>query len=125
MSIVALLLPFIILLSVALLYVVIRNRRNHLKHKKEIFSNELYLRKIIQSYNKDEMETEPTNVELHELIGEGAFGIVRKGVLKPSNMQIAVKMLKGIDDCTLYHSKKELQFFADTFFRRLCRECKH
>lgn len=41
------------------------------------------------------MEIEPSNVELYELLGEGAFGIVRKGLLKPTNKPIAVKMLKG------------------------------
>lgn len=55
----------------------------------------MYLRKLIQSHNKDEMEIEPANVELYEILGEGAFGIVRKGVLKPANTPIAVKMLKG------------------------------
>lgn len=88
--------PFVVLLSVSFIFVVIQNRRNRLKHKKEIFSKEMYLRKLIQSHNKDEMEIEPANVELYELLGEGAFGIVRKGLLKPANKPIAVKMLKGI-----------------------------
>lgn len=61
-----------------------------------MYSKELYLRKITQAYDKDEMEINPINVELYEVLGEGAFGIVRKGVLKPSNTPIAVKMLKGL-----------------------------
>lgn len=88
--------PLIALLCIAFIFVMIQNRRNRLKHKKKIFTNELNLRKMIQSYNKDEMEIDPANVELHELLGEGAFGIVRRGVLRPGNKEIAVKMLKGI-----------------------------
>lgn len=126
-----LLLPFFIFLSVALIFLILQNRRYHSKNKEEIFSNELNLRKLIQTHKKDEMEIEPNNVELYELLGEGknththmhiisqvvvensihifsslsfvvaavasqgAFGIVRKGILKPNNKEIAVKMLKG------------------------------
>ncbi|XP_055325419.1 tyrosine-protein kinase receptor torso-like isoform X2 [Sitodiplosis mosellana] len=93
--------PFVVLLSVSFIFVVIQNRRNRLRHKKDIFSKEMYLRKLIHSHNKDEMEIEPTNVELFEVLGEGAFGIVRKGLLKPTSKAIAVKMLKenaGIED---------------------------
>lgn len=68
---IGLLLPFFILLSIALVFLVIQNRRYRSKHKKEIFSNELNLRKMIQSHKKDEMEIEPNNVELYELLGEG------------------------------------------------------
>lgn len=71
MHAIGLLLTFLILLSIAFLFVVIQNRRNRSKHKKEIFSNELNLRKMIQSHEKDEMEIEPANVELYELLGEG------------------------------------------------------
>lgn len=87
--------PFVVLLTVSFIYVVIQNRRNRLRHKKEIFSKEMDLRKLIHAHNKDEMEIDPTNVELYELLGEGAFGIVRKGILKLTNKAIAVKMLKG------------------------------
>lgn len=94
--IIGILSPFIVLLSVSFIFVVIQNQRNRLRHKKEIFSKEMHLRKLIHSHNKDEMEIEPTNVELYEILGEGAFGIVRKGFLKTTNEAIAVKMLKGI-----------------------------
>lgn len=95
---IAILSPFIVLLSIAFIFVLILNRRNRLRHKKEIFSKEMHLRKLIHSHNKDEMEIEPTHVELYEVLGEGAFGIVRKGFLKPTNKAIAVKMLKGIEN---------------------------
>lgn len=90
--------PFVILLSVLFIFVLIQNRRNRMRHKKEIFSKEMHLRKLIHSHNKDELEIEPTNVELYEILGEGAFGIVRKGFLKTTNKAIAVKMLKGIEN---------------------------
>lgn len=32
---------------------------------------------------------------LHEVIGEGAFGVVRRGSLAPNGKEVAVKMLKG------------------------------
>lgn len=80
------------MLSIAFIVIIIQNRR-----KKGIYSNEMYLNEMIQSHNKDEMEIEPANVELFEVLGEGAFGIVRKGLLKPCNKEIAVKMLKGVD----------------------------
>lgn len=92
---IGILLPLFVLLSVSFIFVVIQNRRNRLKHKTKIFSKEIYLRKMIQSHDKDDMEIDPANVELFEVIGEGAFGIVRKGVLKSANKSIAVKMLKG------------------------------
>lgn len=95
LRVIAILLPIVVLLSISFIVVVIQNRRNRLKREKEIFTNEMDLRKTIQSHNKDEMEIEPANVELHELLGEGAFGIVRRGLLKPNHKDIAVKMLKG------------------------------
>lgn len=54
-------------------------------------------RKIIQWIYKDDMEIKPANVTLHKVLGEGAFGIVREGFLKPNNKLIAVKMLKGMN----------------------------
>lgn len=71
--VIGLLLPFLILLSIVLVFLVIQNRCYRSKHKKEIFSNELNLRKLIQVHKKDEMEMEiePNSVELYELLGEG------------------------------------------------------
>lgn len=59
---------------------------------------------MIRLINKDEdeMEIKPTDVELFEEIGKGAFGIVRRGTLvrkgNQTNRAIAVKMLKGIEN---------------------------
>lgn len=84
-----------VLLIVATIFVIIQNHRNRLRHKKEFFTEEIALREKIRSHIKDGMEIKPCNVALYEEIGEGAFGIVRKGVLKSTNQSIAVKMLKG------------------------------
>jgi len=41
----------------------------------------------------DELEVEPHSVLLQEVLGEGAFGLVRRGVYE--KRQVAVKLLKG------------------------------
>lgn len=53
------------------------------------------LRRMLRAHNKDSMEVNPTDVEIQGVIGEGAFGIVNKGILKPFNKPVAVKKLKG------------------------------
>lgn len=50
---------------------------------------------MARSHNKDVMEVDPVNVKLQEKLGEGAFGIVKRGILLPKNQFVAVKMLKG------------------------------
>lgn len=93
--IIGILSSFVVLLSISCAFVVIQNRPIKIKQKMEIFSKEIYVRQMTQSYKRDKMEIETDNVELHEILGEGAFGIVRRGILKPNNTSIAVKMLKG------------------------------
>ncbi|XP_055325409.1 tyrosine-protein kinase receptor torso-like isoform X2 [Sitodiplosis mosellana] len=88
------LLPFAVLSSLSIIFLVIQNRRSRLRHKKELFSKDMHLLKLIQTYKKDEMEIKASNVDLFEVLGEGEFGIVRRGLLKPANRVIAVKMLK-------------------------------
>lgn len=41
----------------------------------------------------DELEVDPRSVLLQDVLGEGAFGLVRRGVYK--HRQVAVKLLKG------------------------------
>lgn len=41
----------------------------------------------------DELEVDPRSVVLQDVLGEGAFGLVRRGVYK--HRQVAVKLLKG------------------------------
>ena len=43
----------------------------------------------------DEMEIDKNDVIMLDVIGEGAFGLVRQAVLLPSRIDVAVKTLKG------------------------------
>lgn len=43
----------------------------------------------------DAFEVLPEKIILYEVLGEGAFGVVRKGWLPDLNREVAVKMLKG------------------------------
>lgn len=48
----------------------------------------------------DDMEIDRKNLTLYEVLGEGAFGLVKRGVYKDDKegtiQEVAVKMLKGI-----------------------------
>lgn len=44
---------------------------------------------------EDGWEVRSERLLLHEVIGEGAFGVVRRGTLAPGGKEVAVKMLKG------------------------------
>lgn len=49
-------------------------------------------------YN-DAMEIDRNDLTLHEVLGEGAFGLVRRGVYQDDKLgtrEVAVKMLKGM-----------------------------
>lgn len=70
-------------------------KRQHLGMNKEII-----LREMARSHNKDPMEVVASDIEIQGVLGEGAFGIVKKGILKPFNKHVAVKMLKGL----IFHS---------------------
>ncbi|XP_031631230.1 tyrosine-protein kinase receptor torso-like [Contarinia nasturtii] len=88
--------PFILVLSILSIIAVIHNQRNRLKHKRQLFpmDKDIHMQKILRSHYNDEMEIDPKNIELKEVLGEGEFGVVRRAVLKPANIAIAVKMLK-------------------------------
>ena len=58
-------------------------------------TKEVYLRELASTYNNDEMEIDATNVRLYDVLGEGAFGVVRRGLILPVGKDVAVKMLKG------------------------------
>lgn len=49
----------------------------------------------IWSEAEDRWEVRTDKLVLHEVIGEGAFGVVRKATLDPHSTHVAVKMLKG------------------------------
>lgn len=44
---------------------------------------------------EDSWEIRSDKLLLHEVIGEGAFGVVRRATLAPNGTNVAVKMLKG------------------------------
>lgn len=52
----------------------------------------------------DEMEIDRNQLTLHEVLGEGAFGLVKRGTYRDNKLngsavhEVAVKMLKGKDD---------------------------
>lgn len=68
-----------------------------MKLKRNIYdqSEEIYLRELLTVFHKDNMEVKRSQIELYETLGEGAFGIVRRGKLMPQSMDVAVKMVKG------------------------------
>ncbi|XP_045452717.1 tyrosine-protein kinase receptor torso-like [Melitaea cinxia] len=60
---------------------------------------------------EDQWEVRPERLLLHEVIGEGAFGVVRRGTFAPSNKEVAVKMLKGFpsaDENRSFRAEMEL-----------------
>ncbi|XP_050352410.1 tyrosine-protein kinase receptor torso-like isoform X2 [Nymphalis io] len=60
---------------------------------------------------EDLWEVRPERLLLHEVIGEGAFGVVRRGTFAPSNKDVAVKMLKGfpsVDEIRSFRAEMEL-----------------
>ncbi|CAH2089735.1 unnamed protein product [Euphydryas editha] len=61
--------------------------------------------------SEDQWEVRPERLLLHEVIGEGAFGVVRRGTFAPSNKDVAVKMLKGfpsVDEIRSFRAEMEL-----------------
>lgn len=66
------------------------------EHLMKYQSKEVYLRELASTYNSDEMEMDAKNVRLYDVLGEGAFGVVRRGLILPGGQDVAVKMLKGI-----------------------------
>lgn len=74
--------------------IAIRWRQSRRKQMDGIFAEEMQLRKIVHKYKSDPMEIDPANLDMRELIGEGAFGIVQKAILKNKNQVVAVKTIK-------------------------------
>lgn len=70
-------------------------RRMKLKRRIDDQSEEIYLRELLSAFHNDNMEVKRSQIQLYETLGEGAFGIVRKGKLMPQSMEVAVKMVKG------------------------------
>ncbi|KAJ8718078.1 hypothetical protein PYW07_006008 [Mythimna separata] len=65
----------------------------------------------IWSETEDRWEVRADKLVLHEVIGEGAFGVVRRATLAPHSVQVAVKMLKdfpSLDEIRSFRSEMEL-----------------
>ncbi|KAJ8717423.1 hypothetical protein PYW08_005822 [Mythimna loreyi] len=65
----------------------------------------------IWSETEDRWEVRADKLVLHEVIGEGAFGVVRRATLAPHSIQVAVKMLKdfpSLDEIRSFRSEMEL-----------------
>ncbi|CAH0590074.1 unnamed protein product [Chrysodeixis includens] len=65
----------------------------------------------VWSEAEDQWEVRAERLRLHEVIGEGAFGVVRRATLAPSNLLVAVKMLKDFpseEEVRSFRSEMEL-----------------
>ncbi|CAH2235383.1 jg5951 [Pararge aegeria aegeria] len=110
------------LLTVSTLLVFIHYVRRRLVSK---YSTKIYfpgvLEKIPEDVEKDESSQESGSEDqwevrldrllLHEVIGEGAFGVVRRGTLAPTDKNVAVKMLKdfpSLEEIRSFRAEMEL-----------------
>lgn len=50
---------------------------------------------IKKSFLNDGMEVDEDDIDIRDVIGEGAFGFVSRGILLPTGKEVAVKRLKG------------------------------
>ncbi|XP_073953307.1 tyrosine-protein kinase receptor torso-like isoform X2 [Choristoneura fumiferana] len=107
-SLLALMLILTSLLGIVTWY---RRRRNqHILHLYQEEDPVDYSKKLFSETTTDSLvsedgwEVRPEKLLLHEVIGEGAFGVVRRGTLVPSK-EVAVKMLKD------YPSRDEVRSF--------------
>ncbi|KAL0820184.1 hypothetical protein ABMA28_006109 [Loxostege sticticalis] len=94
-----------------------RRRENQLKH---IYFPELLDKPCKESGDAldaeaatsgDDWELKSEKLLLHEVIGEGAFGVVRRGTLEPAGKEVAVKMLKDfptLDEIRSFRAEMEL-----------------
>ncbi|XP_050550733.1 tyrosine-protein kinase receptor torso isoform X2 [Spodoptera frugiperda] len=65
----------------------------------------------VWSETEDRWEVRADKLVLHEVIGEGAFGVVRRATLAPHSMLVAVKMLKdfpSLEEIRSFRSEMEL-----------------
>lgn len=67
------------------------NARAHPKAVKD----HMQLYDIARTHSRHPLEIKANSIELQDVIGEGAFGVVHKGYLKSSHQYVAVKMLRG------------------------------
>lgn len=85
----------ITLVVIVILYRRIKRKRSKENHYMKYQTKEGILRKLASAYKNDVMEIDVANVRLYDILGEGAFGVVRRGLVLPMGRDVAVKMLKG------------------------------
>lgn len=79
-------------------YSEVRSRRRLIRNplfRGVIYTKEAQLRDLAEVHKTHSMEIDVENLDLFDLLGEGEFGTVRRGILKTTNNAVAVKMLKG------------------------------
>lgn len=69
-----------------------------------------------QSFDQDDLEIDRNNLVLQEILGEGAFGRVKRGLyqIKSNNLktvEVAVKMLKGKFLTIIFKSELQVVIF--------------
>ncbi|XP_047510389.1 tyrosine-protein kinase receptor torso-like [Pieris napi] len=65
----------------------------------------------VESGSEEQWEVKPERLLLHEVIGEGAFGVVRRATLSPDDKIVAVKMLKdfpSVEEIRSFRAEMEL-----------------
>lgn len=84
------------LLSILFVISIIFYRRLKLRRiRNKSATKENYLRETAEAFSQGEMEVDTSSILVYKILGEGAFGVVRKGFLLTKNQDVAVKMLKG------------------------------
>lgn len=83
-----------ILIGILAIVIILYRRLKMKRAQISCTSREIHLRELAQSFNNDAMEIDPKSIRLYDILGEGAFGVVHKGLLLPQNQDVAVKMLK-------------------------------
>lgn len=102
-------LPAAIVMIVAIATAVYVNRRNKIQRMQVKFHKHMENREAPNDESRNElndlllefpiemdrMEVDPSQVDIFEKIGEGAFGFVRRGILRPAGIAVAVKTVKN------------------------------
>lgn len=109
----------LILLIVILVLLKKKRASNFDSRINDLYSKELFKFSVAEkpSVNQepDEWEVDLADVTIESVLGEGAFGIVRKGILRKKNgelVDVGIKMLKGNQTHFEYSDLSEIHFLA-------------
>ncbi|KAJ2948370.1 hypothetical protein O0L34_g7607 [Tuta absoluta] len=76
-------------------FIAFNNRKQYLTSPKDLIPpKECLIESCPEPEVEDRWELRSERIHLYEVIGEGAFGVVRRGILAPGAKEVAVKMLK-------------------------------